>query len=249
MNFFIRQILNAIILGVGLLMLIALRHEVRYGNLNPVVAAAGMMVFSGLIFIKLVLIWDYLQDAPKRVPKDVSQNQHRIPPNLQRTIYDLQQEGFVHLGQVKHEGLEKRHILWVLRDSNGMIVVEVGSLKENKIWLEYLTAFKSGAVLETQYPDGRQLNKPQYWARNNSTNPRAAYRQHLQDLQTFSQKEGPHRPIMHIEDYLKFQAYYYEKFIPYITGPLLIEAMATHLGSLLTLWAVFGAFLVYRGIA
>jgi hypothetical protein len=201
---------------------------------------AGVMLLVGVV--PLAVMIRVYRGADSRRPVDATVRAVPPPAGVRQLVDALAALGFRRLGEYELElpgsfllrpphrsagGTAPGrpvHMCWVFVDAEGTTVAEVAPLgdAENDGGLVGLTTtMRDGAVVETMFPRGERIERPDFHSGHVRTSVAAAYDEHRLHLGRL-RRHGRPRAVVSMRDMLRDDAVYRERFAKRkLRGPLL----------------------------
>ena len=201
---------------------------------------AGMMLLVGVVPL-LVMIRVY-QGADRRRPVDATSRATPPPPGIRPLVDALAALGFRRLGEYELElpgsfllrpphrsaggAAPGRpvHVCWVLVDAEGTTVAEVAPFADAEDGgglVSLTTTMRDGAVVETMFPRGERVERPDFHSGHVRTSVDAAYDEHRLHVGRFM-RHGRPRSVVSMRDMLRDDTVYRERFAKRkLHGPLI----------------------------
>lgn len=181
----------------------------------------GLALFGSmaiLSLVNLIIKWQRVTTAPSRRSYDVSNESQPPPKAVYEMLKILEEIGFVRLGEVAIDVLPlSKKVTWLLTKNKGMILAEVIKM-EDKAACQFTTIFRDESILETSFPIGENIDKPNYRSRKNEVSLQAAFEQHMHHARAIHQQRGNPQAINSISDYLQREGRYRELYLHYKTN-------------------------------
>ena len=207
--------------NIGLMALVGAVMWLRYtDSLSTDERLAYVVVAIAILALVLVIPSYYrstriVSNAPLVRPVDVSER-GLLPTNksAQEIIAQLNRIGFTRLGEISTTipGMGEG-ITWLLANPSRTIVAEVVEIQDGM--LQFTTVFEDLATIETSFPNGEDITKPNYYARKNTTGLEPCFKAHVSEAKKLTEVHKRPRPIKSIEAYLKWDIIYRERYIQY----------------------------------
>ena len=232
---------------LGLVILVAvigLRFMYRSGKIDddsliPIMIAffVGVILFAG---IPSILSSAHSRDSARtRLARDISRENPLPPAGAQKMIVELNALGFHRIGETATDmpGL-KNSVTWWLANNKGSVAVEVVEI-QNTPMLQFTTVFQDDAVLETIFPNGRNITKKNYYMRKHGHNIPSALQEHIKTAKNLAAKHGLPRTMPTLTDHLNWEPTYRELYINHKLGWSVNKAMVNV--GIMTLLVIFFA--------
>jgi hypothetical protein len=210
-------VLKQLILGIFAFVVMWLLFR---GNLSDsaesvfiVVVVAVMLLGTGLLqYIRSTRV---TTGAPTRRPRDASKEGH-LPESAasQNVVAQLEKMGFTRMGETGEtipghgEGFT-----WLLGNPDRTITVEVVDRQDGLC--QFTTVFEDQAVIETSYPIGEHINKPNYYSRKNTTGLPQTYKAHVEEAKALIPQHGRPKSTPSIAAILEWDEIYRERYVRY----------------------------------
>jgi hypothetical protein len=173
------------------------------------IAIYVVLLAQGKIGIDILLI---SFGAKKRRPVNISHLQ--IPPSakLQATITTLTNLGFYRLGEIRLRIVGVGSFeSWIFISSDNLTHTGLTEAMANLVVFE--TVYKDHAVVETGFPMGENIERPNFRSHTITVGIEDAYTHHVQQITEFIKAHGIPRRIENMNDYLYWDASYRKLYV------------------------------------
>ncbi len=138
--------------------------------------------------------------APAHRPQDASAQNLHLNPRLKPLVDSLLRLGFRRVGeaQVGFPQPAPAQTVWVFVDSDGIVQAEV--VEPGLVGLS--TVYGDKALVQTTFPSGEHIDKPNFRFHTIATNLPEAYQYHLRQAADFQKRHGEPRSVESMRDYV-----------------------------------------------
>ena len=113
------------------------------------------------------------------------------------------------------------HTIFLFVDHTGTILAETGEVEGAPVLVSLSTMFADGSVVETMYPRGESIDDPDFHSGHVTSSLAAAYDEQRLHVARWRMRHGTPVTISSVEDYLRGDAEYRERFaLRKLRGPL-----------------------------
>lgn len=156
-------------------------------------------------------LWSAYRDISQGKLVDVSAENRPLPLNTLEFYETLLAVGFQPIGQIAMRRAEKEVIIWILVNESSTTTATLSATPRPVI--NFRTIFEDFAALETTFPLGLDIQRPNYLSMRSTTDIPTAVNQHHQAMQGMIAIHGSPIVIETVQTYSEWYAIYREHHI------------------------------------
>lgn len=190
--------------------------------LNPDGNVASRFLSLANLILMMVFIWlaaesfEMMQTQKHQRPDDISLEEPAPTPNVAYNIRQLQDLGFVRLGEIRQPiSGQTKTIAWILVSGDHSDTAIVFDLQQgNQATVEFNTVFTNNAFLQTSYPVGVHRNFAQLHIQFSPISVAVAYQRHVNLRSRLELEHGFAWSVGTMSEFLGWDAYFREHHLP-----------------------------------